>query len=125
MFYALQILYKFTINLTKTSILLLYLRFFNDPTYIRINRAVMGYVLTYAVCSIIVTCFQCVPVTRAWDPSVAGGCISLEGFWYTGAAISLTSDLMILILPMPTIWRMKRPLNERLCLAAVFLFGGL
>lgn len=124
-FYVVQILYKFTINLTKASILLLYLRFIREPIYIRLNHAIMGYVVVYAVCSISVTAFQCVPVPRTWDKSVAGGCISLEAFWYAGAAINVSSDLMILLLPMPTIFKMNCPRREKIGLALVFAVGGL
>lgn len=105
--------------------MLLYLRFFNEPIYIRLNRTVMGYVLIYAVCSIFVTIFQCVPISRTWDKSIGGGCINLEAFWYAGAAINVSSDLMILILPMPTIYKMNSPRRQRIGLAVVFLIGGL
>lgn len=125
LFYVLQILYKFTINLTKTSILFLYLRFFREPIYIRLNYSIMAYVLIYAVCSIFVTLFQCVPVARTFDKSVVGGCINLEGFWYAGAAINVSSDLMILILPLPTIVKMKCPRRQKIGLCFVFLVGFL
>ena len=85
----------------------------------------MGYVLIYAFCSILVTIIQCMPIARAWDKSIHGACISLEGFWYAGAVINISSDLMILVLPMPIIYKMHCPRPQKIGLAVVFLLGGL
>jgi len=103
--------------------LLLYLRFFNESIYIRLDYTIMGYVLFYAVCSILVTIFQCVPIPHTWDKSIVGGCINLEAFWYAGAAINVSSDLMIFTLPLPIIRKMNCPRREKIGLFVVFLIG--
>ena len=126
MFYILQITYKFTINLTKVSILILYLRFFNEKLFKHIDFGIMAYVVSYAICSIFVTAFQCIPVARAWDKTIKlGGCINLEAFWYVGAATNISSDILILCLPQPSIWKMKLPRRQKIGLAGVFALGGL
>ncbi|KAK3174183.1 hypothetical protein OEA41_001427 [Lepraria neglecta] len=93
---ALQITYKFTINLTKTSICLLYLRIFSTEDKARFRRTVyivMAYVLLYAVASIIGTIFECTPVPRIWNKTIPGTCINLTAFWYANAAANMLGDI--------------------------------
>ena len=95
-FWATQITYKFTINLTKTSICLLYLRIFSTEDKARFRRTVyivMAYVLLYAVASIIATIFECTPVPRIWNKTIPGTCINLTAFWYANAAANMLGDI--------------------------------
>lgn len=95
-FWATQITYKFTINMTKTSICLLYLRIFSTEDKARFRRTVyivMAYVLLYAVASIIATVFECIPVPRIWNKTIPGTCINLTAFWYANAAANMLGDI--------------------------------
>lgn len=124
-FWAAQILYKFTINLTKTSICLLYLRIFPSIKFRRTVYVVLAYVLLYAFASIIATIVQCVPLARIWDHNVNGSCINLTAFWYANAAANIFGDFLILGLPMPVIRSLHLPQRQRCGLILVFALGGL
>ncbi len=121
----LQIVYKFTINLTKTSILFQILRFIREKIYIRITYALMVYVVGYAIASIIASTLQCTPVAGAWDKSIKSNCINLNAFWFANAAFNISSDFLILLLPMPTIRKLQATRRTKIGLVAVFSFGGL
>ena len=119
-----QVVYKCTINLTKTSICLLYLRIFTTVKWFRkAVGAIMAFVLLYAVASIIATIFQCSPVSRFWDHSIDGHCINVTRFWYANAAASIFSDFVILFLPMPVVRDLQLPSRQRWGLALVFGLG--
>ena len=123
-FWAAQIVYKLTINLTKTSICLLYLRIFSYVIWFR--RAVyatMAYVLLYAISSIVATIFQCTPIRRAWDHSADGSCINLTKFWYANAGANIVGDVIILVLPMPMVGGLQLPNRQKWGLALVFGLG--
>ncbi|KAK4173787.1 hypothetical protein QBC36DRAFT_348456 [Triangularia setosa] len=92
LFYVAQTFYKLTINLTKASILLLYLRIFPKQLF----RT---------------TCF---------DRSIPGTCISITANWYANATFSITTDLIILGLPMHSIYTSHLPTSQKLALMAVF-----
>ena len=127
-FWASQIVYKLTINLTKTSICLLYLRIFSTVDKVNFRRVVycvMAYVLLYAFASIIATIFQCVPVERIWNKKVPGSCIDLTAFWYANAAANIIGDIAIFILPMPVIRSLNLPRREKFGLTMVFALGFL
>ena len=124
-FWAAQILYKFTINLTKTSICLLYLRIFTTKKFRRAVHIIMGYVILYAIASILATIVQCMPLERIWAHAVPGTCINLTAFWYANASANIIGDFLILALPMPVIRRLQLPQRQRLGLMIVFALGGL
>lgn len=43
----------------------------------------------------------------------------------TIASTNLLTDILILIMPLPVLWTLKRPLSERLALMGVFTLGVL
>ncbi|KAL8761895.1 MAG: hypothetical protein Q9184_002026 [Pyrenodesmia sp. 2 TL-2023] len=103
-FWASQILYKFTINPTKISINLLYLRIFppsQNPRFATAVRIVAVYIGLYMFASVGATIFLCTPVARAWDRGVEGHCINLEAFWYSNAISNIVGDIATLALPNP------------------------
>ena len=127
-FWASQLVYKLTINLTKTSICLLYLRIFSTGDKVNFRRfvyCVMAYVLLYAFASIVATIFQCHPIERVWDKKIPGSCINLTAFWYANACANIIGDIGIFILPMPVIRSLNLPGREKWGLTMVFALGFL
>lgn len=121
-----QIMYKLTINCTKVSICLLYLRIFRTSQQFRpFCYAVLSFVFTYAIASIIITIFQCTPVDRAWDKSIHGTCISLTAFWFAGAVLNVIGDFLILLLPMPMIRTLHMPVRQKWGVGMMFALGAL
>ena len=52
-------------------------------------------------------------------------CFDLNAFYVAGAALALASDVIILMLPMPVVWRLQVSKNQKIGLSVVFLLGGL
>jgi hypothetical protein len=126
MFYLDQIFYKFTINLTKLSILCLYLRIFTQPWFRRTCWACVFVILGYALASIVATVFQCSPIQRAWDKAhyyPTGTCIDMTAFWYANAIYNAVTDIVILASVPGVVWELRLPLRQRLGLTAVFGLG--
>ncbi|KAI4197259.1 MAG: hypothetical protein LQ350_006032 [Teloschistes chrysophthalmus] len=127
-FYLSQTLYKLTIALTKTSILLLYLRIFplrTPPlhTYRLLTHATIAFVLSYTSASIITTIFQCAPVARAWDREIEGSCVDLTAFWFVNAVVNMGGDLVIFALPVPIVWKLQMGRGEKWGLLPIFGLG--
>jgi hypothetical protein len=124
MFWMNQICYKFTINLTKMSILFLYKRIFIDRTFPKKCHMVVTFVALYSTASILVTIFECNPVEHVYNKSIPGTCINLTAFWYCNAVYSILTDFVILALPMPIIFKLTG-LNKpaKINLAIVFSLG--
>lgn len=123
LFYVAQIFYKITINLTKTSILLLYLRIFLQRWFRICCYVLMGLILSYMVATTASSIFQCHPIRGAWDKSIGPTCIDLTKNWYANAGFSIATDFLILLLPMQPLWASKLPRNEKIALMLVFALG--
>ncbi|KAK4085376.1 uncharacterized protein Triagg1_366 [Trichoderma aggressivum f. europaeum] len=123
-FYVAQIFYKLTINLTKMSIVLLYLRIFVQRWF-RISCYILLAIVTmYCIASTLTSIFQCQPISGAWDKSIEPKCLSLTEVWYSNAGYSIATDVLILALPMQPIWASKLPVNQKRALMFVFALGS-
>lgn len=119
-----QVTYKASINLTKSSILLLYTRIFSNIRWFRwVCTCLMITIAMYCVASLVVTIFQCTPVQRAWDKDIPGTCIDNGKFWYANGGFSITTDLLILLLPMPLVYALQIPRVQKAALMLVFTLG--
>lgn len=68
--------------------------------------------------------WQCVPIAAAWDKRIQNPtCISLPKNWYANAGFAISTDLIILCLPMRPIWTSKLPIHQKRALMLVFALG--
>ncbi|KAI9048467.1 hypothetical protein LZ554_007302 [Drepanopeziza brunnea f. sp. 'monogermtubi'] len=123
-FWIAQGFYKLTINLTKASILLLYLRIFVQRPFRIICYTMLVIIVSYMVATWFATIFQCTPIPRAWDRSVRGTCIDITKNWYANAGFSVATDVIILVLPMPPLYQSQLPPNQKRALMFVFALGA-
>ena len=109
-------IYDFAVTLPKISALLFYARVFSART-----NASLRYVLwitgalsvLWLVAAVFIAGFQCTPTYKAWDTAVSGTCIGTFQWWLPTATISATIDLIILLIPMPLLWKLRlRPLKK-------------
>ena len=108
--------------------LFLYRRVFGN-----INRVFSIAVYTvgvFNVCCWIIVFFifacQCTPIDFAWDKSIPGGhCIAFNTLCVSTAAISIATDVVILMLPGPMIWSLQLSRLQKLAIIGVFSLGGL
>ncbi|KAI0128286.1 hypothetical protein BJ170DRAFT_322745 [Xylariales sp. AK1849] len=123
-FYVCQITYKTCINLTKASILLLYVRIFGGVRWFRwlciFLTTIVG---MYCVASVTATIFQCSPVPRAWDKEIPGICIDNGKFWFANSGFSIATDIIILVIPMPLVYTLQIPRVQKIALVIVFALG--
>ncbi|KAI0190273.1 putative PTH11-typeG-protein-coupled receptor [Xylaria flabelliformis] len=124
-FYIGQITYKISLSLTKSSILFLYLRIFGNVKWLRRTCYVLLVLIAlYYTAATLVTILQCIPVAAAFDKNITSlKCISLTPFWYTNAVISIATDLIILIIPIPLICALQMSRPRKAALIFVFALG--
>ena len=60
-----------------------------------------------------------------WDVTVKGECINDYAQDIATGAFNIFSDLVILVLPLPLIWRLQLDISHRISLLAIFLLGSL
>ncbi|KAM5351131.1 hypothetical protein ACJ41O_003854 [Fusarium nematophilum] len=124
-FYVCQVTYKASINLTKCSILLLYLRIFGKIRWFKwICWFLLACVSMYAIASTVATIFQCTPVPRAYNKAIDGTCIDNGKFWHANAGFSIATDLIILFMPMALVYQLQIQKIQKIALIIVFALGG-
>ncbi|GLI73089.1 hypothetical protein PoHVEF18_001299 [Penicillium ochrochloron] len=106
------------------SILMLYLRIFIQRWFRITCHTLLVIIASYMVAAFFASVFQCTPVPRAWDKTIAGSCIKITTNWYANAGFSIATDIIILALPMYPIYKSKTPLKRKIALMIVFALGA-
>ena len=67
--------------------------------------------------------WSCTPVRKSWQPHEEGHCINYYAQCLAVALFDVLLDLLILLLPMPQVFRLQMKLSRKLLTAAVFASG--
>jgi hypothetical protein len=113
-------------SLAKISICLFYLSIF------RVNRLCRWtlYIIIFMVASLIPIAlfgciFACTPIEKSWNPSIPGYCIDDYAVELFSAIFNVSTDVAILVIPMPLVWNLNLPVRLKIGLTLVFITGGL
>ena len=124
--FAYVLIYVVTVPLIKLSDLLFYRRVFG------MNKAMwfcVGLTLGYWVSCTVAFLVCCRPISYYWtqyvDPS-GGRCVfNLYPFYIGNAAANVTTDVIILLVPMPLIWKLHMRTTQKILVCSIFMLGGL
>ena len=122
-FFAARILYSLAIASIKLSICLLYLRLFPALWIRRCIKAVMATCGTGCTVLLILWVVQCKPASLATNQKESRTCLKRGGLFEAHSIFSLCINLLIIMLPMPTIWSLHMPLRRRLLVMGIFAIG--
>ncbi|KAL3468996.1 hypothetical protein BJX99DRAFT_242283 [Aspergillus californicus] len=120
----LQFTWVLSLSCTKISILLLYLRIFPVRWLVRCAWATMGLIIAWAIATILAGCLICRPFAYNWDKTIVGGKCGDQVSSYTATGvINLVTDFMVLILPMPSLYKLQMATYKKVTLITVFGLG--
>lgn len=122
---ASEILYSITLSATKISILLFYREIFPGHRFAIVTNIVGAFVIAMGVASTLVSIFSCNPVEGFWDLTIPSKCIDTRMFFIGSSVPNITSDVVILMLPMRKIWHLQMQFKQKLIVSGLFLLGGL
>ncbi|KAJ5528767.1 hypothetical protein N7527_002160 [Penicillium freii] len=122
--YATHIIYTLISGLIKVSICLLYLRVF--PNIRKVCLATIAFVTAMSVAIILATIFQCSPVDAVYDEEKYEHytCFASIPFWYATAALSLVTDIWILLLPLKTVLGLHLSTRKKFVIAGLLSLGS-
>ncbi|KAL9122552.1 MAG: hypothetical protein Q9187_000895 [Circinaria calcarea] len=123
---AISTLYFGGINIPKLAILAFYRRLFSKKR-IRLAIHLLAGCLIALTLSTVVTAFvACIPYAANWDPNIPGAvCINKEAFFIWGSIPNILSDIIMLILPMPVVWKLHTSTRLKIGLTITFAVGSL
>lgn len=118
-------IYPVSILAIKLSLLSLYHRIFPLPWMRRLSILVALFVIGYTVAHIFTNMFQCMPIKAGWDPTVGAKCIDYNAKIVAIAIINVTTDVIVLVLPMHPVWSLQISASQKWQLSAIFSLGAL
>ena len=124
-FFVAQTPYKIVVCLNKASVILLYMRIFVTRSFQRLCWIALVVIICWSIGAGFATIFQCVPVRKSWNKHLYGHCIDTDAFWIAYAVMNVLTDVMVLSLPIPQIFKLHLRLREKLMVSGVFLLGGM
>lgn len=124
--FGFDMLYVHALSLLKTSVLCFYLRVFGKAPggLRRVIQALLGVVGAWTLAFSLALAFVCHPLPFRWDPAIPGGrCGSQTALYASLIVTNVVTDLIIMLLPMYTVWSIKMRGPEKIGLMACFALG--
>jgi hypothetical protein len=127
--YAYNIGYLLTLTLVKLSILVFYLSFATERTFRNLVRVCIVAVTIIGAGMILCMAIQCPRRPQfALSADMLNNqgriyCFDMRIVFYWQAAFNMASDLVILVLPLPLLYRLRMHKVKRLSVLAVFSIG--
>ena len=142
---ATEFLFLWAIAIIKFSVLSFYWRLFRVSSIKKPIYLVAAVVLAWLISSVglnptlsllsvrilffetVATAVQCVPARKLWEPTSPGHCFNFatSNFSVAVAIPEVITDFVILVMPVPYIWRLQMKLQQKVLLTIIFVFGGL
>ncbi|KAJ5899705.1 hypothetical protein N7495_004449 [Penicillium taxi] len=86
----------------------------------------LGCLCIYYVIALVIKIRMCSPVPMYWrDPIPSGSCLDQTAALIADSVISVVSDVIILLLPLPLTWSLQMPKSRKLRVMALLGAGGL
>jgi hypothetical protein len=86
----------------------------------------IGLSTAYAIAFIPVFMTVCLPVKALWSADiefVVAHCRTYATQEYASVAANMALDLMVVIIPMPAVWKLKLPTSKKTFVMLMFSFG--
>ncbi|KAL9602062.1 MAG: hypothetical protein Q9219_002058 [cf. Caloplaca sp. 3 TL-2023] len=79
----------------------------------------------FYVATTLVKVWECIPRERIWNKDVQGHCISVSSLLNTSGIFNSATDIMILLVPIKSVWRLQMSTARKVGVAAIFTVGFL
>lgn len=124
--YIATVLYCPMALLTKVALLSILIRIFSPyKSKIIFIYVFLGCLTVYYTIAEIVKIRMCDPVPAYWTMEEGASCLDQRAALIADSVISVVSDLIILILPLPLTWSLQMSRNKKLRVAGMLSAGGI
>lgn len=111
--------------LAKISLLMLFHRIFITPGFRMATKIIGAIVILWWIGTILADTLICIPVAHLWNPEIPAHCGNKLLLDVIPPIPWIVTDLAILLMPMPMVYKLHVPGFQRLGLAGLFLLGSL
>jgi hypothetical protein len=119
-------IYITSASVPKLAVVCIYLKIFTDKAsrlccWIVASALAIGPVITVPIIA-----FQCTPTGYLWNKTIVGGhCLNQAHMFRYGSIPNIVTDVAMLLLPMPLIWRLHASIKVKIGLLITFLLGSM
>ena len=119
--FALELFYTPTLALGKLSVLALYIRIFRkaNKTFTIAAALIATWIILWSIGVYLDIFLECRPLDTLW----LGDCAPSFATSVSTSVLNIVSDVALLILPQPLLWRLQMPIRKKLALSSVFCLG--
>ncbi|KAI2602807.1 hypothetical protein GGR54DRAFT_623068 [Hypoxylon sp. NC1633] len=117
------ILYVFGVICARLGVFFFYLRAFPNRTMQWATKILLVVSTCLVVAIALWDIFTCQPVSLNWDPTVPGTCEDRGPTYKAAAILSIATDMITIIMPLPLIWRLQTKRQNKINLSCLFAFG--
>lgn len=112
---------------SKTSALLFYTRVFTmaNTKFKYALWAVHTMNIAWFIGTLLSVTFICNPIEKVWDFTLPGTCLNFRRLWLGNGLPNLIIDVIILVLPLPMLWKLQMKTTRRIQISGVFVCGYL
>ncbi|KAJ5293771.1 hypothetical protein N7508_008592 [Penicillium antarcticum] len=90
-----------------------------------ITAGLVIFTVAWGITNIVGNTLQCLPPRYFWDRYIDGHCPdNQEAFSIVMGSLALAEDLVLLIIPITTVWRMKLVRSEKIRITMLFALGA-
>ncbi|KAI4146133.1 MAG: hypothetical protein LQ340_006034 [Diploschistes diacapsis] len=115
-----------TFSCTKLSVIFFYRRIFVGIVFNIASWTLITIVLLWSVGYFFANLFECKPIEANWVANgVSSTCVDELTMYISESWTDVFTDVLILSLPLPMIWKLHMTTARKLALCGVFLLGAL
>lgn len=112
-------------GLVKASLVIFYLQIFEQRRFRHVCFGVLSYIAVSTIIIQFLTIFSCKPIRSFWNRDIKGTCLNINAIAYANSANAILQDLIILILPMPSLFKLKMKIWRKVAVGLMFAVGTL
>ncbi|KAK1597421.1 uncharacterized protein LY79DRAFT_385137 [Colletotrichum navitas] len=109
----------------KMAFLVQYYNVLCTPNMRKIYIAAMIFIGLWGLGNFFVIVNFCDPLVGFWDPRVPARCLDQKVLFYAFSSVSITTDVIIYLLPLPALSKLKVPRSQKNYLLGIFSLGFL
>jgi hypothetical protein len=122
--YSVILVYNMGMNVVKISFLLQYRRILASERIRKICLWAIVYVVVWAIVQDVLLGVSCIPLS-IFRPQTSSFCLDTLPIWYFSSAMSLVTDVLIFVIPLPSLWGLHLPRKQKIMVFGIFCLGFL
>lgn len=107
----------------RLSILLLYLTLFQQKGFRNFGWGMGAFIVLFPVASMLSLFGFCQPISKNWNKLEPGHCGNTFAVEIVSGAINLILDWLLILMPMPIVWRLQMPTKKKITVTSIFSLG--